>query len=179
MNRAEKVEVAKGLKEKFKKAGIAVFADYKGLTATEADLYRKEIRSVGGEVKVIKNNLCHFMAEDGALGESAKEIAEHLAGPTMVTFIYGDPASAAKKIHKFAKENEAFELKDSLMGQKKLHVTEIEQLASLPSREQLLGMLLSVMSGPARGLVTVMSGVSRNLVNVLSAIEKKKAEGGN
>ncbi len=178
MNRAQKTEVVKELKEKFQKAGLAVFADYKGLSASDADQYRKEMRSVESEVRVIKNNLLHFVAKDGEIGDDAKVIADHLVGPTMVTFVYGDLASASKKIKAFTKDNEAFELKQSLMGKSKVEASEVEQLANLPSREELLSMLLSVMSGPARGLVTALSGVPRNLVNVLSAIEKEKAKAG-
>ncbi len=178
MNRAEKVELTKSLKEKFQKADLAIFANYKGLKATQADEFRKQIRSIQGEVKIVKNNLLHFAAKEGGMSSEVQKVMDAVVGPTVVTFVYGDIVTAAKKISEFAKGNEAFQLRDSLMGDKVLLAAEVEQLASLPSREQLLSMLLSTMQGPARGFVSVLAALPRGLVTVLSAIERKKSEAG-
>lgn len=178
MKRAERIELANSLKEKFSKAQLAVFADYKGVKAADADNLRKKLREKGAEAKVIKNNLARKAAEDGSLGEGTKEVLEGLVGPTLVAFAYEDVAATAKVVHEYSKENEALEVKDSVMEGKKITVQEVSDLASLPSREVLLGKLLGQLNAPAQSFVGVLSALPRNLVQVLSAIEQKKKESG-
>lgn len=178
MNRAEKTEMVKSLQEKFNKASVAVFADYKGLSAPDADSFRKMVRQKDGSVKVIKNNLGRVASKDGALGPETQQLMDGLVGPTMVAFSFGDAAALAKAIYDFAKEHEAFQIKESLMGRKRISAQDVEALAKLPSREVLLSQLMGVFQGPARGFVSVLAAVPRALVTVLAAIEKKKQEGG-
>jgi large subunit ribosomal protein L10 len=176
MNRTEKTELAATLKEKFTRAQVAIFADYKGLTAPQADDLRKALRAQKTEVKVIKNNIARILTKEGALGDEAKQLLDGVVGPTMVAFGYGDPAAAAKAIHKFSQDNEALKLKDSLMGRRRLVVAEVEQLAKLPPREVLVATLLGTLNAPITNFVGVLAAVPRSLVSVLSAIERKKKE---
>lgn len=175
MNRTEKTELSASLKDKFSKAQVAIFADYKGLSATQADDLRRALRVHNAEVKVLKNNVARLVTKDGGLGEDAKGLMEGVVGPTLVAFAFGDPAATAKVIHKFAQDNEALKLKDSLMGQKRIDASGVEALAKLPSKEVLVAMLLGTMNAPARNFVGVLAAVPRGLVTVLAAIEKKKA----
>jgi large subunit ribosomal protein L10 len=175
MNRTEKTELASVLKDKFSKAKVALFADYKGLTAPQADELRKQLRAAKAEVKVLKNNVARLLTKDGGMGDEAKNLMDGVVGPTLVTFAYGDPAAAAKVMHKFAQDNEAFKLKDSLMGTKRVDVSGVEELAKLPGKEVLVAMLLGTMNAPVRNFVGVLAAVPRSLVTVLAAIEKKKA----
>ena len=110
------------------------------------------------------------------MGEAAKNLMDGVVGPTLVTFAYGDPAAAAKVMYKFATDNEAFTLKESLMGDKRVDVSGVEDLAKLPGREVLVAMLLGTMNAPIRNFVGVLAAVPRSLVTVLSAIEKEKAK---
>jgi len=175
MNRTQKTELAQALKEKFTKAQVAMFADYKGLTATQADDLRRKLRDHKTEVKVLKNNVARLLTNDGSMGAQAKDVMDNNVGPTLVAFAYGDPAAAAKVMHKFAQDNEALKLKDSLMGQKRIDAAGIEQLAKLPSREVMLATFLGTLNAPITNFVGVLAAVPRSLVTVLSAIEKKKA----
>ena len=175
MNRTDKTELASVLKDKFSKAKVALFADYKGLTAVQADDLRRQLRVTNTEVKVLKNNVARLVTKEGKMGEHAKTLMDAVVGPTLVAFAYGDPCSAAKVIHKFAQDNEALKLKDSLMGDKKLGASQVEELAKLPSKEILLAKLLGTMNAPITNFVGVLAAVPRSLVTVLSAIEKKKA----
>lgn len=174
MNRTDKSQLAEELKVKFNKAQVAIFADYKGLSATKADDLRRLLRAQNTEVKVLKNNVARLVSKDGALGSEAKGVMDNLVGPTMVAFAFGDPAAAAKVIHKFAQDNEVFNLKESLMGQKRIDVAGVEELAKLPSKEVMLAMLLGTLNAPITNFVGVLAAVPRSLVTVLSAIEKKK-----
>lgn len=175
MNRTEKSELAQSLKEKFVKAKVSIFADYKGLTATQADDLRRQLRAHKAEVKVLKNNIARLLTKDGKMGADAKVVMDSLVGPTMVAFAYGDPAAAAKTIHKFAQDNEALKLKDSLMGEKRIDAAGVEELAKLPAKEVLLAKLLGTMNAPISNFVGVLAAVPRSLVTVLAAIEDKKA----
>jgi large subunit ribosomal protein L10 len=176
MNRAGKAELAGSLKEKFEKAQVAIFADYKGLTAVQADELRRLLRAQQTEVKVLKNNIARQAVKEGALGEQVKALMDTVVGPTMVAFAYGDPAAAAKIIHKYAKDNEALKLKDSLMGEKRIQAAEVEELANIPSKEVLIAKMLGTMNAPITNFVGVLAAVPRSFVTVLAAIEKKKSE---
>src|SRR5687767_8393801 len=107
MNRTQKTELAASLKDKFSKAQVAIFADYKGLSATQADELRRALRPTQTEVKVLKNNVGRLVTKEGEMGDEAKALMDAVVGPTMVAFAFGDPAAAAKVIHKFAQDNEA------------------------------------------------------------------------
>ena len=176
MNRVEKTELAAELKDKFTRAQVAIFADYKGLSASKADDLRRLLREHKTEVKVLKNNVARLVTKDGSMGEEAKSLMDGIVGPTMVAFAFGDPAATAKIIHKFAQENEALKLKESLMGRKLIDALSVEMLAKLPGREVLLATLLGTMNAPIQNFVGVLAAVPRGLVTVLAAIEKKKAE---
>jgi large subunit ribosomal protein L10 len=176
MNRVEKTELASSLKDKFSKAQVAIFADYKGLTATQADELRRALRTHNTEVKVLKNNVARLLTNDGSMGDEAKSLMDGVVGPTMVAFAYGDPAAAAKVIHKFAQDNEALKLKESLMGRKRIDASGVEELAKLPSKEVLIAKMLGTLNAPVQNFVGVLAAVPRSLVTVLAAVEKKKAE---
>jgi len=176
MNRTEKTQLANELKEKFTKAQVAIFADYKGLSASSADELRRALRGQQTEVKVLKNNVARLITKDGSMGGQAQSLMDEVVGPTLVAFAFGDPAAAAKVIHKFAQDNEALKLKDSLMGTKRIDASGVEALAKLPSKEVLMAQVLGTMNAPIRNFVGVLAAVPRGLVTVLSAIEKKKAD---
>lgn len=175
MNRTEKADLASSLKEKFTKANVALFADYKGLGSNQANELRRSLRTHKVEVQVLKNNVARLVSKEGALGNEGKELMDSVVGPTLVAFAYGDPAAAAKVFHKFSKDNEALKIKDGLMGMKRLTAAEVEQLADLPSKEVLLAKMLGTLNAPVTNFVGVLAAVPRSLLNVLTAIEKKKS----
>jgi len=163
MDRSGKQSLATELKDKFSKARVAMFADYKGLKAAEADELRRALRAQQTEVKVLKNNIGRLISKDGALGDDAKKLLDVNVGPTMIAFSYGDPAASAKVFSTFAKSHEALKIKDSLLDGKLLPSAQLVELGDLPSREVLLAKLLSVFNGPAAAFV-----------RLLDAVEKKK-----
>lgn len=176
MNKSEKIQLANELKDKFSKAKVALFADYKGLTSPQADELRRQIRSTKGEVRVLKNNIGRIVAKDATMGSEMSGFFEGVVGPTMVAFSYGDIAATAKVLHKFSQDNEALKLKESLMGNKRISAGEIEELAKLPAREVLLAKALGALNAPATNFVGVLAAVPRSLLNVLVAIEGKKKD---
>ena len=161
MDRNNKEALATELKEKFAKANIALFADYKGLKSLEADALRRALRAKNCEVKVLKNNIGRLITKDGSMGEDAKGLMDRVVGPTFVAFAYGDPAGTAKVLNDFAKTNEALTIKESLLGKKLLLPADVIQLADLPSRDVLLAMLLGVFNGSARSFVYVLDQIAK------------------
>jgi large subunit ribosomal protein L10 len=174
MNSTEKKEWGESFKKDLEKATVSVFADYKGLTATQADQVRKLVRDSGGKIRVLKNNVARVTVKQG-FSDDVRTVLDGTVGPTMVAFSFGDPSAVAKAVFNFAKDNEALKLKDSLLGLKKMQAADIEALAKLPSKEVMVAMFLGVLNAPARNFVSVLAAVPRGLVTVLSAIEKKKA----
>lgn len=162
------------LKSDFTAASAVVFADYKGVTSEQMNTLRASMRAKNVTIKVAKNNLVRI-----ALKGTPKEAAvEKLAGPTVTVFAKGDAVEMAKAVTEFAKKVEAFSIKEGFLGDQAMNETQIKQLATLPSKEQLLGQLLSVMNGPIRNFVCVLNAVQRDFTCVVKAIADKKGEAG-
>lgn len=177
MNKAQKLELGNQIKEKFLKSKVVIFADYKGVKATEMDELRKIVRNGKGEVRVIKNNVIRkALADRSDFTPGAKQLLEDIAGPVLVTFSYDDPAVVAKAINGFAKTHEALQLRTSLMGNESVSSEDVKALADLPSKEILVAQLLGVLNGPIRNFVGVLAAVPRGFVTVLDAVGKKKQE---
>lgn len=178
LNRAQKEQLAVSLKEKFNKASVVLFANYRGIKALELDDLRKKVRESKGEVRVIKNNIARQAVADGSLGEDVKKLLDSTVGPTLVAFAYGDAAVMAKSFRKFTDDIEALELKESIVQKKLVSPDDVKQLADLPPKEVLLAQMLGTLAAPTRNFVTVLAAVPRNFLNALVAIEKKKGEQG-
>ncbi len=169
-----KEESIASLKDSFTNANAVVFADYKGVTSEEMNLLRRSLREKQVLVKVAKNNLVRIALK----GTPKEQAVEKLAGPTVTLFALGDAVEAAKAISDYAKKVEAFSIKDGFLGDQVMTEAEIKQLATLPSKEQLVAQLLSVMNGPIRNFVCVLNAVQRDFTRVVQAIADKKAQQG-
>lgn len=173
MNRQEKTQEIELLKEKFTKAQIAILTDYKGLSVESFNELRGKLRESGSEIKVIKNRLAKIAVKD----TNFEFLSEHLKGTTALTVSETDPVAPAKVIVDFAKDSDFVSLKAAGMSAKEITKSELEALAKLPSREELIGSLLGSMMAPARNLVSVMAQIPRQLVNVLAAVRDQKEKG--
>ncbi len=153
-------------------AATATFlADYRGMNVEATNKLRGELRAVGVDYRVVKNTLLRLAAK----GTDAECLDSQLTGPTAVAFATGDPAASAKVLSEFAKSSKAFELKGAVLGGKVLSVEEIQALADLPSREELLAKLLGSINAPTSNFVGVLAAIPRSLVQVLAAIQDQKA----
>jgi len=153
--REEKVQTVQEIASKFKDAKSVVLADYRGLTVKQVTELRKLCRESGVDFKVYKNKLAQrATSEVGAEG-----LNEYLAGPTAFAFA-GDEITAAKIVAEFAKKNEKLEIKAGLVDGQVMSEAEVKALASLPSREGLLSMLLSVLQAPMRNFALAVKAVS-------------------
>lgn len=167
----QKVEQVEELTNLFKESTGCWFVDARGLTVKEAQELRRNIRAGEGSMHVFKNNLAAIALKNLSL----PEIPEILAGPTAFIFCNGDVAAPAKAIKEFAKAHGALEVKGGLVDGKVLTVEETLKVADLPSKEQLVAMLLSSMLAPVTGLARMCAAPAESLARTLKAVADQKA----
>jgi len=150
----------------------AVLADYRGVTATDMTILRKQARENGVYLRVVRNTLTKL-----AVGGTDFEcIKEALVGPTILAFSMEDPGAAARLLKDFAKENKEFEIKALAVGGELLGAEQIDRLAKLPTRDQALGMLASVIQAPITKLVRTFNEVPSKVTRVVAAVRDQKKE---
>jgi large subunit ribosomal protein L10 len=166
--------------EHLSKAKAVILADYAGLdVATQTDL-RAKVAEVGGTFTVTKNRLFK-LAFNNTRGDLSDVIDTALEGPNAVLYGFDDAVSATKALVDFAKDHEALVIKVGILtgldGQPDqiLSLGQINSLASLPSRDQLLAQLTGQLNAPIAGFVNVLSGNLKGLVQVLKAVQEKRA----
>lgn len=171
MNRTEKEQIVQKLAQRLAETQATFLADYRGINVDQATALRRELTQAGVEYRVIKNNLIKLAAK----GTPAEALQDFCAGPTAIALSGADPVAPAKILSKFSKDVQAFELKAGVLGGKLMSVADINALADLPSREELLARALSSMNAPMSNFVGTLAAVPRSLVQVLNAIGQNKA----
>jgi large subunit ribosomal protein L10 len=171
LDRRTKEQVAAELHEKLKDFKLAVLTGYSGMDVAKMTALRVVLRKSKAELRVVKNSLLAIAARE----TDFCALEGQFKGPLAVAIASGDVVETTKALVDFAKKNASLEIKAAVMGGKPLSKEQIATLAELPSREVLLGKLLSVMVGKQTSLVNVLSGVPRNFVQVLNAYREKKA----
>jgi large subunit ribosomal protein L10 len=166
----EKQKIAEDLHERFSKSAIVVVTDYKGLDVSAMNDLRRKLREEDIEFQVAKNTLLMRAAKDTEVAL----IQDYFKGPSAVAFSYKDPVAPAKILAQFAKDNKKLEIKGGVLKDKVLDVNAIKALAKLPSREVLLGQLLSVINEVPSSFVRTIAEIPRSLLNVLTAIRDQK-----
>ena len=172
MDRATKEQVAAELHEKLKAARIAIIAGYSGMTVAKLTDLRNELRKADSELRVIKNTLMRIASQ----GTDYVKLEDHLKGPLALIMNSGDVVEPAKVLNAFARKNAELDIRYGVIQGRLLNREQLSALAELPSREVLLGKLLSVMIGVQTGLVNVLAGVPRKLVQTLAAYRMKKEQ---
>ncbi|PLX88421.1 MAG: 50S ribosomal protein L10 [Desulfuromonas sp.] len=171
MNRTEKEQIVQEFTERLKETQAAFLADYRGINVEQVTNMRRELTQAGVEYRVIKNNLLKLAAQN----TPAEPLQDFCAGPTAIALSGDDPVAPAKILSKYAKAIEAFELKAAVLDGKLLSVADINALAELPSREELLAKMLGSMSAPTTNFVGTLAAIPRSLVQVLHAIGESKS----
>ena len=177
---AKKIQDAKAtsigeIKEVFSGSQDFIFTDYRGLTVEQITELRKQLRNKGAQYKVVKNNFARIAFEQLSAPE---EVAACLTGPTAIAIAPKDANEVARILLDFAKEAPVLQVKGGLLGKDVYNADQIAAFSRLPSRLELISMLMSVMNGPARNLATALNDVPARLVRTVKAIGDKKAEAG-
>lgn len=173
MNREEKAAVISEFSDGIGQATNAFLIDFKGITVPQVTELRRQVRESGSSYVVVKNTLALIAVKDSPL----TQIKEQFTGMTAVAYNTTDAVVLAKALTKFAKDVPAVQFKGALLNGQIVPATEIQNIANLPSREELVSKLLYLMQHPIRGLVTVLSANIRNLAVVLDQVAKQKGGG--
>ncbi len=169
MNRSEKAALIAQIKAKADAASFVVVTDFKGMTVEELTRLRVKLREAGGECLVVKNTLARIALTDGTHDVIKDKFKENCA----VAFGFGDPVPVAKAVSDFAKTSKLFAVA-SLEG-KALSADQVESLAKLPGKQEMLGQLLGTMNAVPTNFVSLFANMVRPLLYALKAIEEKKA----
>lgn len=151
--KAQDVELIAG---KLKESQTTVVVDYRGLTVKEATELRKQLREAGVEFKVYKNNLVRRAAQEVGM----EGLVDSLTGPNAIATCATDAIAPAKVIYEFAKTCPALEIKAGVMDGVVVTAEEITVLATLPNRDGMLSMLLSVLQAPMRNMALAVKAVA-------------------
>src|SRR6266849_5347277 len=174
-NRAQKQKDLETLIEQFKNANAAMLVSFQKMTVPKDQELRRQLREAGVSYSVVKNTL----ARKAAVGTPLEPMAEQFKGVTAVALSTTDPVGLSKAIAKFTKANpDIFSFKVGLVEGKVVELREVESIASLPSRDELISKVLFLINCQAQRLVTVLQAVPRNLAIVTEQVRaQKEAQG--
>ena len=171
MNRSGKAVIIEAVKARADKASFAVITDFKGMTVEELTNLRVVLRNAGGEYLVVKNTLARIALTDG----THDAIKDNFHDNCGVAFGFDDPVAVAKALSDFAKQSKLFELRCASLDGKALSAAQLDALAKLPGREQLLGQLLGTMNAVPTNFVSLFANMLRGLLYALKGIEEQKS----
>lgn len=170
MPTARKESAVSELSEKLAGAKNLFLTDYSGLTVAEITRLRGELRKDGNTYSVVKNTLFRIAA-----GDLAAQLEQFLAGPTGIVFAGADPVAPAKALKTFSDTVKKVGVKAAYIDGQVVDAKQVEKLAKLPPKIELIANLVGSLANPIRGLVTVLSGNQSGLVRVLDRIREQKA----
>jgi large subunit ribosomal protein L10 len=167
--KSDKEKDLEALKKDFEAAQNIFVTGFEKLTVQQDFELRKTIRGAGGNYRVVKNNL----AEKASEGTPAEDIMSKLVGMTSMAYTSKDPVALAKALTGYAKANPTFTFKAGLVEGRAIDVKSIQDLANLPSREEILAKVLFLIQASAQRVVTSLAGVGRNLAVVVDQAAKQ------
>ncbi|RMD64096.1 MAG: 50S ribosomal protein L10 [Alphaproteobacteria bacterium] len=168
MDRARKQELVSSLHQTFSTAALVVVTQQSGLTVAEATELRRKMRAAGAGYKVTKNRL----TRRALAGTKFEALAPLFTGPTAIAFSE-DPVAAAKVCVEFASKNQKLTVIGGALGEKPLDVAQVNELAKLPSLDELRAKLIGVLQAPATKVAGVVQAPAAQLARVLNAYAAK------
>ncbi len=170
MDRAQKEKVVDELGQIFASSGVVVVAHYEGMTVAQMQDLRAAMRAVNGSVRVAKNKLAKIALE----GKPCESIGNFLTGMTVLAYSE-DPVAAAKVADAYAKKNEKFVILGGAMGNTALDPAGVKAVAALPSREELLALIVACIAAPAANIAGAIGAPASNIAGILSTLEERLA----
>ena len=171
MPNSQNQEMLVAIKEDLTSAGAVWAVDYRGLTVKQIQALRRDIREADASMKVYKNTLMHIALADLEM-PSMDAILE---GPSAFVFAGEDPVASAKAVKEFSKKNPKLVIKGGMMDGLFVDAAQVEAIASLPSREELIAKLLGTISNPLVKTVRVLNGPMEAFARCVSAIGDQKS----
>ncbi|MGE5859458.1 MAG: 50S ribosomal protein L10 [Ignavibacteria bacterium] len=172
MNKDEKTEIISEVKEMIKNSSAIYLTDYSGITVADISTIRNEFRKEGVRYKVIKNTLFKRALEEAGKYD---KLADHLIGMTGYAFASDNPVAPAKIIKKYNDASQKLSLKACYIENQYYDGNKLNEIASLPSKNDIIAGILASINSPASGIVGTINAVFSNLVSVIDQISKKAA----
>ncbi len=172
MPRPNKVAIVEEITADMKATEAYYLVDFRGITVTEATDLRSRLRTVEASLTVVKNTL----AKRAAAEAGVEGLDDLLQGPTAIAFCRGDLVAPAKVLQGFIREKKKLIIKGGYLQSRVLQAAQVEQLATLPSREELIAKLVGGIAAPLYGLANVLTGPIRGFVVALDQIRDQKAK---
>jgi large subunit ribosomal protein L10 len=169
-NKAEKKAYADQLRTQLATVSTVILSTFTGINAQDDTKLRRAIETAGGHYEVVKNTVAQHAAE----GTPAESLLKGLTGPNSISYTMTDPVALAKALTKVAKDVPAFQFRAGWVQGRVVSIADIQQLANLPSKEELISKVMYLLLAPAQRLATVINAVPRNLAVVTN--EAVKAE---
>ena len=169
MDRTQKNEMVEWIGDVFDKNSVVVVSNG-GLTVSELEDLRGELREAGAAMKIVKNRL----AKIAVTGKPSEKLSDLFAGPTALAFSE-DPVAAAKAVHSYAKKNEKLGILGGAMDEDILDVNGVKALAAMPSREELLGSIVQSIMSPAAEIAGAITAPAAQLAGIVETLEKREA----
>jgi large subunit ribosomal protein L10 len=171
LNLEEKKEVVAELSARLAKAQTVVLAEYRGLPVEDITVLRSKARASGVYLRVLKNTL----ARRAVQGTPFEQLAGQMVGP-LAYGISDDPVAAARVLHAYAKGNDKLVIKGGMMPNYLMSAKEVANLATMPSREELLAKLLGTMQAPIAKFVQTLNEVPGRFVRTVAAVRDQKEQ---
>jgi large subunit ribosomal protein L10 len=169
--RSEKQQDLDKLKTELAKVSTVILTTFQGITVQDDTKLRRSVQAAGGNYKVVKNTI----AERAASGTPAEKLLTNLKGTNSIAFTSTDPVALAKALTKIAKDVPAFQFRSGIVEGRVISIAEIQQLANLPSKEELISKIMFLLNAPAQRIATALNALPRNLaVTVNEAIKANK-----
>jgi large subunit ribosomal protein L10 len=153
------------LSDQLSRSQLTIITDYRGLSVTDLQGLRTNLRPVDAEFRIAKNTLTRFAAEKAGIDG----LSPLLEGPTALVFAYGDVVGASKVVSDFVRTSRVLTVRGGVLGTRLVSVPDITDLASMPPREELIGKLLGLMVSPIARVVGVLNGPARSVPYLLNA----------
>src|SRR5947209_13451218 len=173
MNREQKATAIAEIAAQINESHTIFAVDYRGISVPQVAELRSKLRDADATFKVVKNSLTERAADDSG----AVTLKDYLTGPTALTFVRGDAATAAKAIADYARATQLLPFKGGLMDGNVVDVEQSRALSRLPSREVLYGQLVGVVASPISGVVRSLSALIGGLASALGQVRDKKQSG--
>lgn len=169
LNRAEKKTIIGEVNATLKSAGVLILVHNQGLTVAQVSQLRAKIREAGAEYRVVKNRLAKLAME----GTPYAGAVDMMKGPTVMT-TSADPVSAAKVVVDFAKTNDKLVIIGGQFGEKRLDAKTVEQLAKMPSLDQLRATLIGMLQTPAQRIASILQAPGGQVARCIGAHSRKE-----
>jgi large subunit ribosomal protein L10 len=166
--KSEKQQDLDKLKTELAKVSTVILTTFQGITVENDTKLRRAVQAAGGKYQVVKNTL----AELAGTGTPAEGVLKNLKGTNSIAYTNTDPVALAKALTKVAKEVPSFQFKSGVVEGRVISIAEIQQLATMPSKDELIIKIMFLLNAPAQRIAATLNALPRNLAATVSEAVK-------